>query len=71
MNILAIDVGGTWIKVLLSGQKEVRKIASSPTLTPMQMVDAVKKVAADWKYDAISASPQLCRVRFSTAWRNT
>jgi polyphosphate glucokinase len=54
MNILAIDIGGTWIKVLLSGRAEPRKIASSHTLTPEQLVEQVHKATADWEYDVIS-----------------
>jgi polyphosphate glucokinase len=53
-NILAIDVGGSHVKVLLSGQKEPRRAVSGPTMTARQMVRDVKKLAADWKYDAVS-----------------
>jgi polyphosphate glucokinase len=54
MNVLVIDVGGTHIKILATGQKEPRKFPSGPALTAKQMVAGVKKLAADWKYDAIS-----------------
>jgi predicted NBD/HSP70 family sugar kinase len=54
MNVLAIDVGGTWVKVLATGQTEPRKVASGPTLTPEQMVQGVKEITADWKYDLAS-----------------
>jgi polyphosphate glucokinase len=54
MKILAIDVGGTNVKMLASGHEARRKFPSGPTLTPKQMVDEVRKVAADWNYDAIS-----------------
>jgi polyphosphate glucokinase len=54
MNVLTIDIGGTNIKILVTGQKEPRKFASGPTLSPRQMVDGVKKLAADWKYDVVS-----------------
>lgn len=53
-NILAVDVGGTHVKVLVSGQKEPRKAVSGPTMSAKQMVGAVKDLAADWKYDAVS-----------------
>ena len=52
--ILVIDVGGTNIKVLATGQKIPLKIPSGPTMTPKQMVNAVKDVARDWKYDRVS-----------------
>ena len=54
MNVLVIDVGGTHVKILATGQKEPRKFASGPTLTAAQMVAGVKQLAAGWKYDAVS-----------------
>jgi len=54
MKVLAIDVGGTNVKVLASGHEARRKFPSGPTLTAKQMIDEVRKVAADWKYDAVS-----------------
>jgi len=54
MNVLVIDVGGTHVKVLLSGEREPRKFESGPTLTAKEMVAGVKKITGDWKYDAVS-----------------
>jgi polyphosphate glucokinase len=54
MNVLVIDVGGTHVKILATGQKQSREFASGPTLTAKQMVGGVKKLARDWKYDAVS-----------------
>lgn len=54
MNVLVIDVGGTNIKILATGQKQFRKFPSGITLTAKQMVEEVKKFAGDWKYDAVS-----------------
>ena len=54
MKVLAIDVGGTNVKMLASGHEARRKFPSGPSLTAKQMVDEVRKVAADWKYDAVS-----------------
>jgi polyphosphate glucokinase len=54
MKVLAIDVGGTNVKILATGQKEHRKFPSGPTMTPRKMVTEVKQLAADWKYDAVS-----------------
>src|SRR5689334_4173754 len=53
-TILAVDIGGTKLKVLLSGQNEPRKIASGKTMTPGKMVEAVRELTADWEYDALS-----------------
>jgi polyphosphate glucokinase len=54
MKILVIDIGGTHVKILATGQNEPRKFESGPTLTPERMVAGVKQLAADWKYDAVS-----------------
>jgi polyphosphate glucokinase len=54
MNVLVVDVGGTNVKILATGEKEPRKFPSGPTLTPKRMVAGVKKLAGDWKYDAVS-----------------
>jgi polyphosphate glucokinase len=54
MNVLAIDIGGTNVKILATGQDESRRFPSGPTLTPKRMVARVKKLAKDWKYQAVS-----------------
>jgi polyphosphate glucokinase len=54
MNILVIDVGGTHIKILATGEKEKREIESGPSITARQMVSDVKNLANGWKYDAVS-----------------
>src|ERR1043166_3532171 len=54
MNVLVIDVGGTHVKVLASGETVPRKFDSGPTMTPRRMVSGVQKIASDWSYDAIS-----------------
>jgi len=54
MKVLAVDVGGTNVKILASGETTPRKIPSGPKMTPKEMVAAVKKLAADWNYDAVS-----------------
>ena len=54
MNVLVIDVGGTHVKILATGQKEKREFPSGPRLTARAMASRVKKLASGWKYDAIS-----------------
>jgi predicted NBD/HSP70 family sugar kinase len=54
MKVLVIDIGGTNVKILATGQRTPRKFASGPTLTPKKMVAGVKALAAGWKYDAIA-----------------
>jgi polyphosphate glucokinase len=54
VRVLVVDVGGTHVKVLATGQREPRKVESGPTLTARRMVSAVKKLTADWSYDVVS-----------------
>ena len=54
MKILVIDIGGTNIKMLASGQREPRKFPSGPTMTPREMAAGVKQAVQGWKYDAVS-----------------
>jgi polyphosphate glucokinase len=54
MKVLAVDVGGTHVKILATGQQEHRQFVSGPTLTPKRMVSGVKQLAGDWKYDVVS-----------------
>lgn len=53
-KILVIDVGGTHVKVLASGQRVPRKVISGPTMTPAKMVQDVKSMTKDWKYEVVS-----------------
>jgi polyphosphate glucokinase len=54
VKVLAVDIGGTNVKILATGQTEPRRIPSGPLLTPRRMITAVKRLAADWKYDVVS-----------------
>jgi polyphosphate glucokinase len=53
-RVLVVDVGGTHVKILVSGQSEKRQMNSSPKLSAAQMVAGVKKLAAGWPYDVVS-----------------
>jgi len=53
-RILAVDIGGSKLKILASGETEARKAKSGPRLTPETMVGEVKKLAKGWRYDAVS-----------------
>lgn len=54
MKVLVIDVGGTHVKILATGQREPRELSSGPTLTPQKMVAGVKALARGWKYDVVA-----------------
>jgi polyphosphate glucokinase len=51
---LAVDVGGSHVKVLLSSGGERRRFDSGPALTAQQMVDGVKGVTGDLAFDVVS-----------------
>jgi polyphosphate glucokinase len=53
-TVLAVDVGGTHVKALVSGAEEKREFASGPTLTPERMVSGVRELAAGWSWDVAS-----------------
>ena len=53
-KVLVVDVGGTNIKMLATGQKEPRKMHSGPTMTAGKMVRVVKECVKDWKFDRVS-----------------
>jgi polyphosphate glucokinase len=54
MKVLVIDIGGTSVKFLASGQTEQRKFPSGKGMTPSMMVARVKQIAKDWEYDVVS-----------------
>jgi polyphosphate glucokinase len=54
MKVLAVDIGGTKIKVLATGQTEPRRALSGRGLTPARMVEIVRDLAKDWEFEAIS-----------------
>ena len=54
MNVLAIDIGGTHVKLLASNASEPREFDSGTGLTPALMVREVHRLTADWSCDAIS-----------------
>jgi predicted NBD/HSP70 family sugar kinase len=55
-RVLVVDVGGTNVKLHVTGRRDVVKIPSGPKLTPRRMVAAIGKEAAarGWEFDAIS-----------------
>jgi polyphosphate glucokinase len=74
-----VDIGGSHIKILASGKKQRRIIDSGPKLTPSEAVAAVRDLAGDWKYRAISIGypgpvrhnrPALDPRNLGAGWRN-
>jgi polyphosphate glucokinase len=54
MKVLVIDVGGTHVKILATGQDAHRAFPSGPKLTAGRMVSGVKRLARGWTYDVVS-----------------
>ena len=54
MNILSIDIGGTHVKILLSGETEPRKMPSGPNFTPQDLVRDVTVLAEGCKSDVVT-----------------
>ncbi len=54
MDILVVDIGGTHVKMLATGQKDRREFKSGPMLTPKQMISTVRRTVKDWSFDVVS-----------------
>ena len=48
MDVLVIDVGGTHVKILSTGQSDKREFASGPKMTAEQMVSGTREPADGW-----------------------
>jgi polyphosphate glucokinase len=46
MKVLVVDVGGTHVKILATGQETVRKFLSGASLTAEKMVATIESNAA-------------------------
>ena len=53
-RVLVVDVGGTHVKLLASGQSAVTKLDSGPDLTPQLMMNAVKAATAGWDFNLVA-----------------
>jgi hypothetical protein len=53
-KVLVLDIGGTHVKVLLTGMREALKIPSSPVLTPSAMIRQLRKMLKGLTYDVVS-----------------
>ena len=54
MKVLVIDVGGTHVKILATGQKLERRLDSGPDLSAEQMAAGVRALAQGWSFDAVA-----------------
>jgi polyphosphate glucokinase len=53
-TVLAVDVGGSHVKVLVSGETQSRRAVSGPELNAAQMVSAALATAAGWRWDVVA-----------------
>jgi polyphosphate glucokinase len=53
-RVLVVDVGGSHVKILASGEHERRRLPSGSELTASEMVAEVKTGAAGWLFDVVS-----------------
>jgi polyphosphate glucokinase len=54
LKILAIDVGGTNVKVLATGRTKPLEIPSGPKMTANEMVRKVRQGTTGWRYSVVS-----------------
>jgi len=53
-KVLVIDIGGSHVKLFVTGRPGRIKIPSGPTLTPRQMVQGVRAATVGWRYDVVT-----------------
>jgi polyphosphate glucokinase len=53
-KVLVVDIGGTNVKTLLTGQRTPARFPSGPTLTAHEMASGVRRLVRDGTYDAVS-----------------
>jgi polyphosphate glucokinase len=54
MDVLVVDVGGSYVKMLASSASEPRRFESGERLTPDALVGSLRQATADWTYDVIA-----------------
>ncbi len=60
--VLAVDVGGSHVKMLMNGGQERRRFASGRRLTPEVMASGVLELTEDWGYSGVSVGvPAMVR----------
>lgn len=53
-RVLAIDVGGSHVKILATGQAEPRRLRSGPRMSAAAMCAGVQQLADGWAFDAVA-----------------
>ncbi|WFU11224.1 ROK family protein [Rhizobium sp. CB3090] len=77
--VLAVDIGGSHVKVELSSGSERRAVASGHQMTAAKMVAALRDLTADWHYDLVTMGypgpvvahrPAADPFNLGTGWKN-
>ncbi len=53
-SVLVLDIGGTNVKMRLSGRDEMRRFKSGNGMTPEQMMKRMAPLVEDWPYDVVT-----------------
>jgi len=53
-QVLVVDVGGSKVKILLTGEQVPRRAPSGAKFTAQQMVEAVQQLGEGWEWDVVS-----------------
>jgi predicted NBD/HSP70 family sugar kinase len=53
-KILVIDLGGTRVKALATGQTDRREAPSGQALTPVRLVEVARGLAEGWEFEAVA-----------------
>jgi polyphosphate glucokinase len=54
VNVLVIDIGGSHVKFLATGQPVARRFESGRHLTPDFLVEEVKRLTHDWPHEVVA-----------------
>ena len=54
MAVLAVDVGGSHVKLRVQTSDEERRFESGPRLTAARMIEQLVPLVEDWRYDLVS-----------------
>lgn len=53
-SVLVIDIGGTKVKMLVTGHNTPRKAETGRQFTPERLIQLVRSLDPDWKFDAVT-----------------
>lgn len=53
-SVLVIDIGGTKVKMLLSGKSKPFKVQSGPGFTPERLIQRVRALESDWSFGKVA-----------------